>query len=143
MSLPEIGTVLDDKYVIEAKLGQGGMAAVYRARHRYTHRMVAIKVLLPSIARDATVVERFLREARAAIELDHPAVVAVLDVGRAAQGYYLVMEHLERETLRARLARGPLGEAKALAVWSRCCRPCPSRMRTGSSTATSSPTTSS
>ncbi|MBX7197723.1 MAG: serine/threonine protein kinase, partial [Sandaracinaceae bacterium] len=115
-SLPAPGTVLDDKYEIESKLGQGGMAAVFRARHRYTHRVVAIKILLPSMARDPSVVERFLREARAATALDHPAAVAVLDVGRSAGGYYLVMEHLEGETLRARLERGTLTVTDALAI---------------------------
>ena len=116
MSLPSIGELLDEKYLIEAELGRGGMAVVYRARHRFTHRVVALKLLLPSIARDPSVVERFLREARAASALDHPAAVAVLDVGRCTHGYYLVMEHLEGESLRARLARGPLAEHEAVAI---------------------------
>jgi len=115
-TLPTVGTVLDDKYEIDGFLGQGGMAAVFRAKHRYTLRTVAIKVLLPSIARDATVVERFLREARAVSALDHPAAVTVLDVGRTANGHYLVMEYLEGETLRARLARGPLPVDEALTI---------------------------
>ncbi|MBN8616908.1 MAG: protein kinase [Deltaproteobacteria bacterium] len=115
-TLPTVGTVLDDKYEIEGFLGQGGMAAVFRAKHRYTHRTVAIKVLLPSIARDATVVERFLREARAVSALDHPAAVTVLDVGRTASGHYLVMEYLEGETLRARLARGSMPIDDALVI---------------------------
>jgi serine/threonine-protein kinase len=114
--LPTPGTVVDDKYEIEALIGQGGMAAVYRARHRFSHRTVAIKWLLPRVARDPSIVERFLREARAASSLEHPAVVAVLDVGRWNDGYYLVMEHLVGETLRQRLARGPLALEEALAV---------------------------
>jgi serine/threonine-protein kinase len=108
-------------YVIDYKLGAGGMGEVHQARDPRLGRDVAIKVLQPRAAMTVSMRERFEREAQAIAALSHPHICAVHDVGRAAaldaSGAalgrpldYLVMERLEGETLAARLAReGPSG----------------------------------
>ncbi len=98
-SLPQVGDLLDDKYAIEALLGQGGMGAVFRATHVHTGRVVAVKVIVPAYARDESFLRRFEREARAAGSLRHPNIVDVTDFGYATTTRgrlaYLVMEYLE------------------------------------------------
>ncbi len=69
-------------YVIERKLGSGGMADVYFAVHEELHRPAAIKVLRPSLAADEANLQRFMQEARAAASLVHPNIVQVYDVGQ-------------------------------------------------------------
>ncbi len=104
-----IGTTLGPYHVV-AKLGKGGMGEVYKARDTRLDRMVAIKVLPGDAYADRQARERFEREARAISALDHPHICAVYDVGEHDGVHYLVMQHLEGETLAARLARlgGPL-----------------------------------
>src|SRR5436189_5351487 len=97
------GKILDEKYRIEDKLGQGGMGAVYLATHLGTERPVAVKVIAPQFMERAEFVERFRREARAAGRLRHPNVVDVTDFGFAGtkkgQVAYLVMECLDGCTM--------------------------------------------
>ena len=93
-------------YEILALLGSGGMGEVYRARHTRLDRTVTIKVLAAAVSGDADLGARFEREARAIAALDHPHICALHDVGEHQGTYYLVMQHLEGETLAARLARG-------------------------------------
>lgn len=114
--LPAIGTVISNKYRLDELIGRGGMAAVYSATQLLTRRRVAIKWLYSHIARNAEVVERFLREARAASLIDHPNVVSIFDVDRHEQSYYIVMELLSGETLRERLARGRLDSLEAIQI---------------------------
>ena len=111
--MPETGEVFAEKYLIERVLGQGGMGIVYAARHIRLHERVAIKMLLPEAAVQPDVVERFLREARAAIRIKSPHCVRVLDVGSIAGGvHYIVMEYLEGDDLAGVLKkRGPLRPA--------------------------------
>ena len=100
-----IEQVLDAKYRIEERRGQGGMGAVYRALHQGTGRLVAIKIIAPEFMANPEFVERFRREAKAAGMLNHPHVVNVTDFGittpsqGAASVAYLVMEYLEGLTL--------------------------------------------
>lgn len=104
-----IGEVLEGKYLLERKLGQGGMGAVYQARHVGTDRPVALKVIATDLTANAEAVARFGREARAAGRLQHPNVVNVTDFGVASlerePTAYLVMELLQGETLATLLAR--------------------------------------
>lgn len=102
-----VGTVIEDKYRLEEKLGEGGMGIVYRATHIHMENTVAVKILHPRLASDSTVVELFRREARAAAQIRHPNAVVVLDFGvtRDAGIPYLVMEFLEGEDLRHRIKR--------------------------------------
>jgi serine/threonine-protein kinase len=108
-----VDQVLDGTYRLGARIGEGGMGAVYAARHLGTDRPVAIKVLLPEVVGNPRAVERFRREARAAGRLRHPNVVDVTDFGVAQvdgrEVAYLVMEFLEGATLRSVLdTRGAL-----------------------------------
>jgi serine/threonine protein kinase len=96
-------------YEVIDRLGTGGMGIVYRARDTRLGRTVALKVLRPGA--DPDLLHRLDREARAASALNHPNIVQIYDVGVAAGEageHYVVMEYVEGETLRRRLARGPL-----------------------------------
>jgi serine/threonine protein kinase/dipeptidyl aminopeptidase/acylaminoacyl peptidase len=101
-------------YEILSPLGAGGMGEVYRARDSRLRRDVAIKVLHRSLAKTPDHVERLAREARAAGSLNHPGIVAVYDIGTEDHRPYIVTELLEGESLRSRLARGPLPYRKAV-----------------------------
>ena len=85
------------------------MGEVYRARDTRLHRTVAIKVLPAALAGDHERRGRFEREARTIAALDHPHICAVYDVGEQDGVHYLVMQHLDGETLAERLARAPRG----------------------------------
>lgn len=115
-----IGRTLKDTWHIEAQLGQGGMGAVFRARHLRTNRRYALKVMLAHAELTAEALHRFEREANAASALGHPGIVAVHDFDRTPEGAaYLVMDLLEGETLQQRLERRgmlPWPEARRIAL---------------------------
>ncbi|HEY7544961.1 MAG TPA: serine/threonine-protein kinase, partial [Blastocatellia bacterium] len=100
-----VGAVLDNKYRIDEKVGEGGMGRVYRATHIQMDHTVAVKVLHPHLSSDQTAIERFRREARAAAYISHPNAVSVTDFGvtRDTGTAYLVMEFLEGIELRKKL----------------------------------------
>jgi serine/threonine protein kinase len=100
-------------YEIQSPLGAGGMGEVYRARDPRLGRFVAIKVLPTYLSSDPDRLRRFEQEARATGLLNHPNVLAVYDLGTSDGAPYIVSELLEGETLRARLAGGPLPARKA------------------------------
>lgn len=96
------GTLIAGKYQLEGLLGQGGMGAVYQATNLAIARRVAIKVLHASLLDRDDVRRRFELEARAAAVINHPGIVDVLDMGETEDGDpFIVMEHLEGQTLRA------------------------------------------
>jgi Tol biopolymer transport system component len=95
-------------YEIISPLGAGGMGEVYKARDTRLERLVAIKVLPESLARDAARLTRFQQEARALSALNHPNLLAIFDVGSENGTNYLVSEFLEGQTLRERLSEGLL-----------------------------------
>ena len=100
--------VLGD-YVLLAKIGQGGMGAVYRARHRRMKRFAAIKLLPAAMTKDEGAVKRFEREVEAAAKLSHPNIVQTFDAGMQRGVWYLVMECVEGQDLSAIVKqRGPL-----------------------------------
>jgi eukaryotic-like serine/threonine-protein kinase len=101
-------------YEILAPLGAGGMGEVYRARDERLDREVAIKVLPSSYSADPDRLRRFEQEARAAGRLNHPNVLAIYDVGTHDAAPYVVSELLEGQTLRERVAGGPLPVRKAI-----------------------------
>jgi Tol biopolymer transport system component len=103
-----------DHYEIVGWLGAGGMGVVYRARDPRLGRDVAIKLISDAVATDASRMQRFEQEARAAGQLNHPNIVAVFDVGRHAGAPYIVSELLEGESLRSRLLSGPLPSRRAI-----------------------------
>ncbi|HET6959360.1 MAG TPA: serine/threonine-protein kinase [Vicinamibacterales bacterium] len=102
-----IGTRLGP-YEIVSPIGVGGMGEVYKARDTRLNRTVAIKILPPQIAADPEGRVRFEREARAVAALNHPHICTLHDVGLDGEIDFLVMEHLDGETLAARLVKGPL-----------------------------------
>lgn len=111
-----VGRRLGD-YQILRKLGRGGMADVYAARHLSLGRDVAVKVLRRDFARDADYVARFRREARAAAKLSHPNIVAVYDVGDTSEAHYIVQELIDGQNLRETLDRdGPISPDEAIEV---------------------------
>lgn len=93
---PNIGAVIGGRYVIERRLGEGGMGTVYLARHNVTGRRVALKWVLTE---DVLLRQRFVREARSMGRLSHPNVVGVLDAGEHHGAVYSVMEYVEGEDL--------------------------------------------
>jgi serine/threonine-protein kinase len=105
-------------YEVIAAIGAGGMGEVYKARDTRLDRTVAVKVLPAEVAADPEFRERFHREARSISALDHPHICALYDVGEHEGTAYLVMQHLEGETLAARLERGapPLDQALSIAI---------------------------
>jgi eukaryotic-like serine/threonine-protein kinase len=105
-------------YRIEGPLGAGGMGEVYRATDTRLGRVVAIKVLACGAALDQQMRVRFAREAMAVAALSHPHICTLYDVGCHEDTDFLVMEHLEGDTLAARLARSgmPVDEALACAI---------------------------
>jgi serine/threonine protein kinase/Tol biopolymer transport system component len=96
-------------YEIQSPLGAGGMGEVYRARDTRLDRTVAIKLLSTDLTTNADLRARFEREARTIATLDHPHICVVYDVGEHQGQHFLVMQHLEGETLAARLAKSPSG----------------------------------
>lgn len=106
---PRIGTLLAGRYHIESQLGEGGMAVVYRARQQLVDRPVAIKVMSAHLVRDASLKERFRREAKNAAAIAHPNIVEISDYGEADDGTpYLVMELLEGSSLDKLIEAGPM-----------------------------------
>jgi serine/threonine-protein kinase len=108
--VPAPGQVIAGKYKVEAVLGAGGMGVVLSARHEVLGQRVAIKYLLPEVARaHKESAERFMREARASIELRSEHVARVLDVGTDAEGAaFMVMEFLSGQDLQKASRAGPL-----------------------------------
>jgi eukaryotic-like serine/threonine-protein kinase len=105
------------QYRIEERIGGGGMGVVYRARDLRLQRPVALKFLPPHLGRDPRAKERFLVEARAAAALDHPNICTVHEIGEMADGrLFLAMACYEGETLKTRIARGPLPVAEAVSI---------------------------
>ncbi|GAA4122846.1 Stk1 family PASTA domain-containing Ser/Thr kinase [Streptomyces tunisiensis] len=114
---PLVGQVLDGRYRVEARIAVGGMATVYRALDTRLDRILALKVMHPSLASDAGFVERFIREARSVARLAHPNVVQVFDQGTDGGYVYLAMEYIPGCTLRDVLReRGALQARAALDI---------------------------
>ena len=104
-------------YLVDGKLGEGGMGIVYSAHHELIGKRVAIKLLRPQHSTNEEQVERFFREAKATTRLNHPGTVDILDTGKLDDGRaYLVMALLEGEDLKHRLARDRPSLAWSLAV---------------------------
>ena len=103
-------------YEILGPIGAGGMGEVYKARDTRLDRIVAIKILPPEWANDPAMKERFDHEAKTIASLNHPNICVLHDIGTEAAIAYLVMEHMEGETLADRLGRGPLTLDEAMTV---------------------------
>ena len=104
-------------YEIKTLIAAGGMGEVYRAVDTRLNRTVAIKTLPEHLSADPARRERFKREAKIVSSLNHPHICTLYDVGNHDDVHYLVMEHIDGETLQKRLERGPLPFALALEYW--------------------------
>ncbi|MGC5568882.1 Stk1 family PASTA domain-containing Ser/Thr kinase [Streptomyces sp. FR-108] len=114
---PLVGHVLDGRYRVDARIAVGGMATVYRAVDTRLDRVLALKVMHPTLAADASFVDRFIREAKSVARLAHPNVVQVFDQGTDGPYVYLAMEYVAGCTLRDVLReRGALQPRAALDI---------------------------
>lgn len=120
---PLIGTQLTDRYLILSLLGTGGNGAVYKARHRYTEKIVAVKILHSDLAQSGDLVARFRQEAIAIASLDHPNLVSVIDFGMTERGtFYMVMDYLHGKSLVSMIREnGLLDYRQALPIFMEVC----------------------
>lgn len=95
-----VGKVIGNRYEILEKIGEGGMATVYKARCNILKRYVAVKVLREEYTTDEEFIKRFNTEAQAAASLTHPNIVSIFDVGHEDNVYYIVMELVQGKTLK-------------------------------------------
>ena len=108
--LPRLGS-----YLLTRQLGSGGMSNVFRAVHEGSGSVVAVKVLPRALAKNVTLLQRFIREAKSAEALDHPNIVAIYDRGHDQGRHYLVLEFVEGRDLHDRVRlNGPLGPEEAI-----------------------------
>ena len=115
--LPQIGS-----YRLITQLGSGGMSSVFRAIHTDSGLEVAVKVLPRALAKNPTMLQRFLREAKSAEALEDPHIVSIYDRGSEDGRYYLVLEYVSGGDLHDRVrSKGPLGVAEAVAILKSVC----------------------
>ena len=117
-----VGRIISDRYRLEARAGEGGIGAVFRARHLLIDRIVAVKILQPVRRGETHHRDWFLREARAANRVNHANIVDIYDFGDTEDGlYYLVMEYLQGEPLSHVIARGPTPLPRAVDILEQTC----------------------
>ena len=107
-----------NNYVIEKKIGEGGMGDVYLARHNKVHRVVAIKVLHNNLFTNENIRNRFKNEANALIKLSHPNIVTIIDYVEQETFACLIMEYIDGYTLDEYITQvsGPLPSQKATTI---------------------------
>ena len=114
--------ILGGRYLLKDKVGTGGMATVYRAQDQVLDRTVAVKIMLPQYAGDATFAARFKQEAQAAAGLSSPYIVGVYDWGKDGDTYYIVMEYLRGTDLKSGIrSHGALDPKKVAQIGSQIC----------------------
>jgi len=118
-----IGTLIQDKYKVLRKLGEGGMGAVYEGEHTLIGRRVAIKLLHPELSERPTLVKRFQREARAATAIGNKHIVEVTDMGELADGtVFMVLEYLDgRDLLKDLHETGPMPFSRVVPIMAQVC----------------------
>ncbi len=103
-------------YRIVSKIGAGGMGEIYRARDTRLRRDVAIKILPENLMRDASAIERFIREAHAASALNHPNILTIFDIGEHDKTHFIATEFVEGQTLRQKMQSSSLKIAETLDI---------------------------
>lgn len=117
-----IGQVIAGRYVVQERIGDGGMGVVYKARQLPIDRAVALKVLLPEAAEKDRTVSRFLTEARIISQLRHPNTVKLIDFGHTGDGrLFMAMEYIEGGQLRDLLSGRRLDQVAALRLGQQIC----------------------
>jgi serine/threonine protein kinase len=112
-----LNKVIAGRYRLEARIGEGGMGIVYRARHVLIDRVVAVKLIRPDLRGETHLRAWMLREARAANRVDHAHIIDIHDIGETDDGeLYLVMEYLVGTPLSTEIARGPMPIQRAVDV---------------------------
>ncbi len=119
---PMLGRVIAGRYRLEARIGEGGMGVVYRARHVLIDRIVAVKLIRPDLRGETHLRAWMLREARAANRVDHAHIIDIHDIGETEEGeLYLVMEYLVGTSLSTELARGATPLARGVDILEQMC----------------------
>jgi eukaryotic-like serine/threonine-protein kinase len=123
MQDPFLGKVIDGRYEIQARIGEGGMGVVYKARQVSIDRVIALKMLNPQMAGDQQWVQRFYNEAKACSRLQHPNTIRMFDFGQTSDGrLFMTMEFLDGITLRQAIAtQAPMAPNRVLKVLIQCC----------------------
>ncbi len=117
-----IGTVVDNRFEIQKRIGEGGMGTVYQAWQRSIGREVALKMIDGRVATDVTAAKRFLREARLASKLSHPNTISMIDFGQCDDGrLFIAMELLRGKTLDKVIEPGPLSQERVLKIAIQIC----------------------
>jgi serine/threonine-protein kinase len=119
---PMLGRVIAGRYRLEARIGEGGMGVVYRARHVLIDRVVAVKLIRPDLRGETHLRAWMLREARAANRVDHAHIIDIHDIGETEEGeLYLVMEYLVGQSLSSELARGSMPLTRGVDILEQMC----------------------
>jgi serine/threonine-protein kinase len=117
-----LGKVVAGRYRLEARLGEGGMGIVYRARHVLIDRVVALKLIRPDLRGETHLRAWMLREARAANRVDHAHIIDIHDIGETEDGeLYLVMELIVGVALSAEVAKGPMPISRGVDILEQMC----------------------
>ena len=118
---PFVGKMIDGRYEIMQRIGEGGMGVVYRAKQISIDRMIAIKMLNAQMAADPTWVQRFYNEAKACSRLQHPNTIRMFDFGQTQDGrLFMTMEFLDGISLRQALETGALAPQRVVKILIQC-----------------------
>ena len=118
-----VGQTIDQRYVLERRIGEGGMGAVYIARQLAVDRKVAIKILRRQLADDATAVKRFFHEAKIVSKLRHPNTITLYDFGQSKEGLlYIAMEYMTGRALDEFLENSELNFTEILEITDQVCQ---------------------
>jgi eukaryotic-like serine/threonine-protein kinase len=119
---PFVGKVIDGRYEIQQRVGEGGMGVVYKARQMSIDRIIALKMLNQQMQGDQTWVQRFYNEAKACSRLQHPNTIRMFDFGQTQDGrLFMTMEFLDGQSLRDALQRGPIAPQRVVKILIQCC----------------------
>ena len=119
---PFVGRVIDNRYEIQARVGEGGMGVVYKARQISIDRIIALKMLNAQMAQDPNWVQRFYNEAKACSRLQHPNTIRMFDFGQTTDGrLFMTMEFLDGISLRDATSKGPLAPQRVVKILIQCC----------------------
>jgi serine/threonine-protein kinase len=117
-----LGRTIAGRYRLEARIGEGGMGVVYRARHVLIDRIVAVKLIRPDLRGETHLRAWMLREARAANRVDHAHIIDIHDIGETGESeLYLVMEYLVGQSLSSELARGSMALGRGVDILEQMC----------------------